>query len=83
MMPEFTSVFADASQLPVQDRLQLIQALEDTLPEDANWELSPEWMAEIKRRTAEYRSGQVQTIPWEEIRDAALKRAGVDPDARR
>ena len=82
-MPEFASVFADASQLPVQDRLQLILALEDTLPDDANWELSPEWMTEIKRRTAEYKSGKAQLIPWEEIRDAALRRAGVDPDARR
>lgn len=75
-MPEFASVLADASQLPVQDRLQLIQALEDTLPDDANWELSPEWMAEIKRRTAEYDAGQAKLIPWEEIRDAALRRVG-------
>jgi putative addiction module component (TIGR02574 family) len=82
-MPELATVFADASQLPVQDRLQLIQALEDTLPDDVNWPLSAAWLEEIDRRSAEYDSGQSQTIPWEQIRDAALRRAGVDPDARR
>jgi putative addiction module component (TIGR02574 family) len=79
-MPEFASVFAAASQLPVQDRLQLIQALEDTLPEDVNWPLSAEWVEEINRRSDEYDAGQAQLVPWEEIRDAALRRAGHERD---
>jgi putative addiction module component (TIGR02574 family) len=50
---------------------------DETLPDDAEWELSAAWIEEIKRRSAEYDAGKGQLIPWEEIRDAALRRAGA------
>jgi len=55
-------------------RVQLIEALWDTLPNDAMPPLSDEWLAEINRRSAEYDAGQVQPIPWEQIRTEALRR---------
>ncbi len=36
--------------------------------------LSAKWLAEIKDRSAELDAGKVQGIPWEQVRDAALKR---------
>ncbi len=76
-MPNYEAVLADATRLPVVERIQLIEALWDTLPGDALPSLSDEWMAEIERRSAEYDSGSVQTVPWEQIRADALRRAGL------
>ena len=76
-MRDYQSLLASASQLPVAERIQLIEALWDTVPDDDLPPLSDEWLVEIKKRSAEYDSGAVQTVPWEEIRADALRRAGV------
>lgn len=86
-MPDYQAVLADARRLPLVDRLQLIEALWDTLPADSLPPLTDEWIAEIQRRSEEYDSGSVQTVPWETIRADALRRAGLtvrdDADAAR
>jgi putative addiction module component (TIGR02574 family) len=83
-MADYETVFAAASGLPIADRVQLIEALWDTLPADCLPPLSDQWIAEIQRRSAEYDAGSVQTVPWEQIRAEALRRAGLTvPDASR
>ncbi len=76
-MASYETLLADASSLPVADRIQLIEALWDTLPADSLPPLTDEWVAEIERRSAEYDSGSVQTVPWEQIRAEALRRVGA------
>ena len=76
-MPDYDTLLADAAQLPVDARIQLIEALWDTVPEDALPPLSDEWLAEIRRRSAEYDAGLVQPIPWEQVRTEALRRIKV------
>ena len=78
-MSDYDMLLADAAQLPVDARIQLIDALWDTLPEDAVPPLSNEWLAEIKRRSAEYDAGTVEPIPWERIRAEALNRLKSGP----
>ena len=78
-MPEYDTLLADASQLPVDARIQLIEALWDTLPEDSYPPLSEEWLAEIQRRSAEYDAGQVRAIPWDEVKADLFRRAGLVP----
>jgi putative addiction module component (TIGR02574 family) len=73
-MPDYDSLLANAAQLPVDARIQLIEALWDTVPEDAMPPLSDEWLAEIQRRSAEYDAGAVQPVPWEQIRADAMRR---------
>lgn len=81
-MPSYEALLADAGSLPVADRIQLIESLWDTLPVDSIPPLSDEWHAEIQRRSAEYDLGMVQTTPWEQVRNDALRRIGVTvPDA--
>ena len=81
-MFNYESLLADASSLPVADRIQLIEALWDTVPVDSLPRLTDEWREEIRRRSAEYESGSVQTVPWEQIRADALRRVGaVEPNA--
>lgn len=76
-MLDYNTILADASQLPVEVRVQLIEALWDTVPEDATPALSEEWLVEIQKRSAEYDAGKAECVPWEQIRDAAMQRAGL------
>jgi putative addiction module component (TIGR02574 family) len=71
-MPDYDSLLSDASQLPLDARIQLIEALWETVPEDALPPLSDEWLAEIERRSAEYDAGAVKAIPWEQVRTEAM-----------
>ncbi len=73
-MTNVESLLADAARLPVADRIQFIEALWETIPEDSLPQLSEEWLAEIEKRSAEYDSGSVVTVPWEEIRASAFRR---------
>ena len=73
-MSDYRTLLSDASQLPLDARIQLIEALWDTVPEDAVPPLSDEWLAEINRRSAEFDAGLTQPIPWEQVRSEALRR---------
>lgn len=75
-MSSYESLLADAACLPVAERIQLMDALWDTLPADAVPPLSHEWTAEIQRRSTEYDAGLVETVPWEQVKAEALQRAG-------
>lgn len=81
-MPTYENVLADAARLQVADRIQLIDAIWDTLPPDSLPPLTDEWLAEVQRRSAEYDSGAAGTVSWEQVRAEALRRVGVTtPDA--
>ena len=73
-MSDLNSLLTDASQLPLAERLELIEALWDTVPEDALPPLSDAWKAEIRRRSAAFEAGTAQPIPWDTIRADALQR---------
>ncbi len=76
-MPSYEILLADAARLSVAERIQLIEALWDTLPGDSLPPLSDEWVAEIQRRSAEYDSGSAETVPWEQVRADAMRRVGL------
>jgi putative addiction module component (TIGR02574 family) len=67
-MSAYESVLAAARQLPVSDRLRLIDDLASSAPDDEPPTLSDEWLAEIERRSTELDSGVVTPEPWPEIR---------------
>ena len=66
-MSEYESVLSAASQLPVADRLRLIDDLASSVPDDQPPALPPEWLDEIERRSAELDSGAVKPQPWPEV----------------
>ena len=83
-MSEYELLLAGALQLPSDVRVQLIESLWDTVPDDLLPALSDEWIAEIERRSVEYAGGTVQAIPWEQVRNDARRRAGLTvPDEAR
>lgn len=81
IMSDYQSVLSDASRLPVEDRLRLIDALAASVPDDQPPGLSEAWKSEIERRSNELEIGDVQTENWAAIRGRLLKSYGeVDAD---
>jgi putative addiction module component (TIGR02574 family) len=77
-MLDYQSVFTAANQLPIPERCQLIEELWESMPAESLPPLSEEWLAEIRRRSDEFDAGKAQTVSWEEVRTAALRRVGID-----
>jgi len=76
-MSEYQDILAHASQLPVNDRLRLIDDLASSVPDDHPPRLSPEWLAEIDRRSNELDDGTVETESWSVIRERLFAKHGV------
>lgn len=79
-MTDFASILSAAQNLSEQDRLRLIDALWDSVPPDSESPFSDEWAHEIERRAAELDAGTATTIPWSQVRAAALARLGHGPN---
>jgi putative addiction module component (TIGR02574 family) len=73
-MPDLQSLLTNAAQLPVPIRIELIEAIWDSIPAQELPPISEEWQEEIQRRSAEFDAGGVETIAWEEVRAAAHQR---------
>jgi putative addiction module component (TIGR02574 family) len=73
-MPDYDSLLASASELPLDARIQFIEALWTTVPDEALPPLSSEWVSEIERRSAEYDNGSVRPVAWNEVRNDAIAR---------
>ena len=76
-MSDYKSVFSEASQLPVDDRLRLIDALASSVPDDRPPQLSPDWLVEIEKRSNEIDSDAVVTEDWNDIRNRLFTKYGV------
>lgn len=72
------SVLSAASQLPVGDRLRLIDELASSVPDDQPPHLSDAWLREIEQRSGEIDSGAVATEHWADIRARLFSKHGVE-----
>lgn len=79
-MLDYAELFSAASQLPIDQRMQLIDDLTETLPQHPSG-LSPEWIEEINRRSAEIDAGTAELVDWEVVRADLFKRVGLDEKA--
>ncbi|HIF32894.1 MAG TPA: hypothetical protein EYQ75_14705 [Planctomycetaceae bacterium] len=77
-MSNYESVLSAAAQLPVDDRLRLIDELASSMPDDQPPQLSDAWLREIDRRSNEIDSGAVVTEDWADIRARLFAKHGVD-----
>jgi putative addiction module component (TIGR02574 family) len=75
-MSDYTSILSAATQLPVDQRLRLIGDLSDSIPEQ-EVQLSPEWMEEIERRSAEIDAGTAKLEDWESVRERVFRSRGL------
>ena len=77
-MSNYESILSAASQMPVVDRLRLIDELASSVPDDQPPQLSDAWRREIDRRSNEIDSGAVATESWADIRARLFAKHGVD-----
>ncbi len=75
--------------LAEQERAEIAGALLESLEPEPEADLEAAWRQEVAARVAALEAGEVETTPWEEIRDGFLARrvsaARVEflPEARR
>ena len=67
--------------LPLQDRLQLVEDIWDSIAEEANARpdalpLSDAQRAELRRRAADADANPDEGVPWESVRDELFGRGG-------
>jgi len=77
-MTDYDAILSAASQLPVTERLRLIDELAASVPDDQPPTLSSAWLEEIERRSAEIDSGAVSTEAWPDVRRRLFDKHGVD-----
>ena len=77
-MSSYESAPSAASQLPVGDRLRLIDELASSVPGDQPPQLSDAWLREVARRSGEIDSGAVATEDWTDIRARLFRKHGVE-----
>ncbi len=65
---------SDLSTLPIGDRLRVVHAIWDTLPDDMDLPSSPAQQAELDRRVAAHRSDPSTAVSHEELMDRIEKR---------
>ncbi len=80
-MSDYAEIFSAAAQLPPAERELLIEELSATLMGEESVSLSPEWIEEIERRSAEIDAGAVELVDWETVRKDLFKRVGLDDRA--
>ena len=72
-----------ALKLPDDDQLALLAALQSAVEERGLRPFDDSWLEEIAQRSAEYDAGQVQPIPWSEVKSAVARtRIDLQPTGR-
>jgi putative addiction module component (TIGR02574 family) len=64
-----------ALDLPEDDRVQLIDALIDSVSPEEAVSLDEAWLKEIERRSAEVDAGLVKPVPWEDVKKRLLRKS--------
>ena len=72
MTPEVSKLLEKALSLSVEEQEALADSLIANLGEKMEPGVAAAWDAEIKRRIEELDSGEVKTVPWEEVRQRNL-----------
>jgi len=74
MAAELNQVFHDALELSDSERATLVGLLIESLEAgESDADVEAAWAAEAERRWQEIESGEVKTIPWEEVRTNLLR----------
>lgn len=69
----------EAMEMPAKDRAAIAQRLIRSLDGPPDRDVEAAWKEEIDRRLKRFRSGKVQMVPWETIRDRLGNRADSRP----
>lgn len=68
------AVLKEALSLPEADRATIAGALLESLQPTEEVDVETAWRQEVAARVAALDAGEVETIPWEEVRDRLFTR---------
>ena len=74
MPKELKEIIRDAAALPESDRATLAGVLIESLDGKSDDDVERAWTAEIERRVAQIDAGEVELIPWEQVREELFGR---------
>ena len=74
MARDLRKVFREAFELPEADRATLAGLLIESLEPPPDPEIEELWAKEAERRRRQIESGEVETIPWEEVKAKLFRR---------
>jgi putative addiction module component (TIGR02574 family) len=72
MATELRQLFREALELTDNDRATLAGLLIESLESPPDADVEKAWAEETERRWREIESGEVKTIPWEEVKARLL-----------
>jgi putative addiction module component (TIGR02574 family) len=67
MAPASEQLLEATLALPVEDRLEIVEALLASLQPEDRPPFDESWREVIRRRSADLQSGQVTPVPWAEV----------------
>lgn len=76
MPPSLAELEEQAMELSLPDRARLIRLLIASLDSADEDDVEAAWAEEVRRRLAEYQSGQVKAVPGEQAMANARRRLG-------
>jgi putative addiction module component (TIGR02574 family) len=65
---EASELLKHALTLPDKERAELAASLIDSLDSTVDEDVEIAWQEEVARRLADFETGKVKGIPWEEVR---------------
>ncbi len=68
------AVLTLALDLPESERAELAAALLESLELPADADVEQAWREEVARRVAAIEAGEVEMVPWEQVREQLLAR---------
>jgi putative addiction module component (TIGR02574 family) len=74
MARDLRKVFREAFELPENDRATLAGLLIESIEAPPDPEVEEQWAIEAERRWRQIEGGDVETIPWEEVRAKLFRR---------
>ena len=74
MSSSTSDLYRKALALDESERAELAGALIESLESQRDSGVEAAWLEEIERRIKELDSGEVEGIPWEEVRERILRR---------
>jgi putative addiction module component (TIGR02574 family) len=72
MIKKVDAIAAEATQLEPRERVLIIEKLLESLEAvqtDDPSKVAEAWSNEVRRRSMELKHGEVQAIPWEQVRE--------------
>ena len=76
MSNKMQAILAAAMELTDVERVDLADRLFSSVSPEYQAEVDRAWAEEIDRRTREIEEGTAKLVPWEDVRERLLKRAG-------